>query len=227
VLKRPGRALVVLLLATACGSGTPRAVPHPSALPTAPARPSTAAAVSTIPTALDAHDLYAADRPGLLSAEASHALSLIYVPDDNDGTVHVIDPTTFKVVRVAQVGRLPQHVTPSYDLRTLWVDNDLGNSLTPIDPRTGRFGTPVPVADPYNLYFTADGTKAIVVAEHFNRLDFRDPHSFALIKSVQVPCRGVDHMDYTADGRFALASCEFSGQLLKVDLQQMAHVLRR
>jgi len=27
-------------------------------------------------------------------------------------------------------------VTPSWDLRTLWVTNDTGNSLTPLDPRT-------------------------------------------------------------------------------------------
>ena len=37
--------------------------------------------------------------------------------------------------------RCPQHVTPSYDLKTLYVLNDLGNSLTPIDPRTGAPGT--------------------------------------------------------------------------------------
>lgn len=227
MLKRPRRALVVLLLATACGSGTHRVATHASVSPTTLAPRSNAAAVSTIPAALDAHDLYAADRPGLLSAEASHALSLIYVPDDNDATVHVIDPTTFKVVRVAQVGRLPQHVTPSYDLRTLWVDNDLGNSLTPIDPRTGRFGTPVPVADPYNLYFTADGRHAVVVAERLRRLDFRDPHSMALQHSLHVPCSGVDHADFSADGTHALFSCEFSGQMVWVDMvhQRVDHTI--
>jgi YVTN family beta-propeller protein len=39
-----------------------------------------------------------------------------------------------------------------------------------------------------------------------------------LVKSVPVPCVGIDHMDYTADGKLALASCEFSGQLLVIDL---------
>jgi YVTN family beta-propeller protein len=117
------------------------------------------------------------------------------------------------------VGRLPQHVTPSWDLETLYVDNDRGNSLTPIDPRTGkRAGSDLPVTDPYNLYFTTDGTAAIVVAEARHRLDFRDPHTMALLTSVPVPCRGVDHMDFTTDGTLALASCEFSGQMLVVDL---------
>jgi YVTN family beta-propeller protein len=35
-----------------------------------------------------------------------------------------------------------------------------------------------------------------------------------------VPCAGVDHMDFTADGRFFLASCEFSAQMLVVDVRR-------
>lgn len=121
-------------------------------------------------------------------------------------------------MRVEKVGQLPQHVTPSYDLRTLWVDNDRGNTLTPIDPRTGRFGTPVPVTDPYNLYFTADGRYAVVVAERLRRLDFRDPHTMRLEHSLHVPCKGVDHADFSPDGTHALFSCEFSGEMLWVDM---------
>jgi DNA-binding beta-propeller fold protein YncE len=112
-------------------------------------------------------------------------------------------------------------VTPSWDLKTLWVTNDEGNSLTPIDPRTGRHGRPVPVADPYNLYFTADGRRAIVVAERLRRLDFRAPHSMRLEHSLRAPgCGGIDHMDFTADGRRALVSCEFSGRMIVVDLRR-------
>ena len=82
-------------------------------------------------------------------------------------------------------------------------------------------GTPIPVEDPYNLYFTPDGHYAIVVAERLQRLDFRDPRTMRLIKSVSVPsCRGVDHMDFSADGRYAFASCEFSGRMIEIDLER-------
>jgi YVTN family beta-propeller protein len=111
-------------------------------------------------------------------------------------------------------------VTPSYDLKTLYVLNDIGNSVTPIDPRTGLPGRPIPVDDPYNLYFTTDGRYAIVVAERLSRLDFRFPHTFRLHHSLRVPCRGVDHMDFSPDGRYVIATCEFSGQLIKVDVQR-------
>jgi DNA-binding beta-propeller fold protein YncE len=115
-------------------------------------------------------------------------------------------------------GQLPQHVTPGWDLRRLWVTNDLGDSLTPIDPSTGRHGTPVPVDDPYNLYFTPDGRYAIVVAERLQRLDFRDARSMRVHHQLAVPCPGIDHMDFTADGRFLLGSCEFGGRLVVVDV---------
>ena len=168
-------------------------------------------------------NVYAHAGANALSAEATHARSLVYVPNSESNTVDVIDPATYRVVDHFDVGALPQHVTPAWDLRTLYVDNDHGNSLTPLDPRTGkRKGPDIPVTDPYNLYFTSDGRYAIVVAEAFQRLDFRDPHTMALVKSVPVPCRGVDHMDFTADGALALASCEFSGQLVVVDLHALA-----
>jgi DNA-binding beta-propeller fold protein YncE len=108
---------------------------------------------------------------------------------------------------------------PAWDLKTLYVTNDTGNSLTAIDPRTGKPGRTIPVEDPYNMYFTPDGRYAIVVAERLRRLDFRDAHTFALHRSLPVPCAGVDHIDFSADETYLLASCEFSGQLVKVSLK--------
>jgi DNA-binding beta-propeller fold protein YncE len=76
----------------------------------------------------------------------------------------------------------------------------------------------VPVQDPYNLYFTPDGRFAIVVAERLQRLDFRDPHTMKLRHVLPVPCQGVNHMDFSLNGRYAVVSCEFSGILLQVDV---------
>ena len=163
-------------------------------------------------------DVYAHDMPGDMSPAVAGAPNRIYVPNSESDTVDVIDPRTYRVIDHFAVGGLPQHVVPSWDLKTLYVTNDTGNSLTPIDPRSGRPGTPIAVDDPYNLYFTPDGRFAIVVAERNARLDFRDPHTMELRHRLPVPCRGVDHMDFSADGTYLIASCEFSGQVVKVDL---------
>lgn len=141
----------------------------------------------------------------------------VYVPNSLSNTVTVLDPAKRRVLATFPVGKAPQHVVPSYDLRVLWVNNNGADSLTPIDPRSGRPGPPVAVADPYNLYFTPDGRFAVVVAERLQRLDFRDPHTFRLVASVAVPCRGPNHLDFSKDGAYFLLSCEFDGRLVKVD----------
>ncbi len=178
------------------------------------------AAVRQKQSASAAHSVYAFDGANRLTDAARFAKPLVYVPNSQSATVDVIDPHTFKVTEHFAVGLLPQHVVPSYDLKTLYVTNDVGNSLTAINPRTGKPGRTIPVDDPYNMYFTPDGRYAIVVAERLHHLDFRNPHTFALHHTLTVPCAGVDHMDFAADGRYLIASCEFSGQLIKVDVQQ-------
>ncbi|MFI4991055.1 MAG: hypothetical protein ACHQHO_09130 [Solirubrobacterales bacterium] len=173
-----------------------------------------------VPPPLGHSDVYAADRPGRFSPRVRGDRALVYVPNSESNTVDVISQKTFKVIDSFPVGALPQHVVPAWNLRTLYVTNDLGNSLTPIDPRTGRPGRPIPVTDPYNMYFTPNGRWAIVVAEARRELDFRDPRTMALHRALPTPqCRGVDHMDFTAGGRYALASCEFDGSLIVVDLR--------
>ena len=184
-------------------------------VPVAKAAHATARATAAVRSA----NVYAADGAGKFAPATRGALPRVYVPNSLSNTVDVIDPRTDKIVEHFAVGALPQHIVPSYDLKTLYVTNDNGNSLTPINPRTSKPGTPISVVDPYNMYFTPNGRYAIVVAERFHRLDFRNAHTFRLHRSVPVPCTGVDHMDFSADGSYLIASCEFSGQLVKVDVR--------
>src|SRR5437773_2949368 len=163
-------------------------------------------------------NIYAATGANELAPKAARALPMVYVPNSRGGTVTEIDPRTYQVVRTFPTGRVPQHVVPSYDLKTLWVANNSSNSLTPIDPLTGKEGKSVKVDDPYNMYFTPDGKYALVIAEARRRIDFRDPQNMTLEKSLRVNCKGLDHVEFTADNRYAIATCEFSGQLVKIDL---------
>ncbi len=167
-------------------------------------------------------DLYRHTRAGMLSAVVRDDPALVYVPLLGAGAVSVIDQRTLRVVDTYTTGSQPQHVVPSWDLKTLWVNNNSGNSLSPIDPRTGRLAGPnIAVTDPYNLYFSPDGTSALVMAERLHRIDFRDPHTFVLQHGLDVgtACAGVNHADFSAAGSYLIATCEFSGQLVKVDLR--------
>jgi DNA-binding beta-propeller fold protein YncE len=168
---------------------------------------------------------YAYTGAGMLSPAVAGAKQLVYVPNSLSNTVTVIDPHSFAVVRTFGSGGGAQHVTPSWDLKTLYVDVTDGSTLIPIDPRTGLPGQPIPVKDPYNLYFTPDGSRAIVVTEGYNSLDIRNPKSWKLLAQVPMPCSGPNHGDFTVDGRYFILSCEYSGQLLKVDLRTL-HVTK-
>ncbi|HTI47465.1 MAG TPA: hypothetical protein VMB76_12980 [Casimicrobiaceae bacterium] len=175
-----------------------------------------------MPPVVDAANLYSETTANKLSSAVAGALPRVYVPNVVSNDVYVIDPATHQVVDRFKVGLNPQHVVPSWDLQTLWVANNAENtrkgSLTPIDPKTGKPGKPVAVDDPYNMYFTPDGRSAIVVAEAFKRLDFRDPHTMALQSSLPTPdCGGINHADFSIDGRYAIFTCEFGKGLAKID----------
>ena len=176
-----------------------------------------------MPPVIDQSNLYSEAGVNRLSPAAEGALPRVYVPNLRSNDVYVIDPATFKVVDHYAVGSVPQHVVPSWDLQTLWVNNNgrrvANGSLTPIDPKTGKPGPAVAVADPYNMYFTPDGKSAIIVAERLRRLDFRDPRTLTLQQSVPTPdCKGVNHADFSIDGRYAIFTCEFNGRLAKIDI---------
>ncbi len=189
----------------------------------ATAAESAVATVPGMPPVIDAANLYSETTTDKMSAATAGALTRVYVPNLRSNDVYVIDPATFKVIDRFKVGINPQHIVPSWDLQTLWVTNNAegrtDGSLTPIDPKTGKPGKAIPVDDPYNMYFTPNGAHAIVVAEAYKRLDFRDPHTMALKSSIPTPkCPGINHADFSIDGKYAIFTCEFGGGLAKIDL---------
>ncbi len=234
-LTRPLRSFVPLRLAVSTaalwlGGATLGQAQNPAPASTARTASAAAAAAATpvvtvpgMPAVVDKNNLYSETVSGRISPATAGALERVYVPNRGANTVSVIDTATLKVVDTFKVGINPQHVVPSWDLKTLWVANNAegrtDGSLTPIDPKTGKPGKQVAVEDPYNMYWSPDGQFAIVVAEEFKRLDFRDPQSMALKFSIAVPsCAGINHADFSIDGKVAFFTCEFNGSLTKIDL---------
>jgi len=221
-----GVVIGALALALAgCGDRKPRAAVVRLPQLAAPTRGTTASLTRRppvtvyyhVPPLRNPHDVYAADTT--IAPVARHFRPLVYVPDTGSNDVYEIDPRTYRVVRRFNVGAVPQHIVPSYDLKTLWVNNDIGNSLTAIDPVTGKPGRTIGVDDPYNLYFTPDGRYAMVMAEQRRRIDFRDAQTMRLRHELSVPmCAGINHADFTANGRFMLVSCEFAPRMIVVDV---------
>lgn len=224
----------IALFAVACGGGgddsgqaanTTLPADGTTVAPTVPTTPAPKKieTIPGMPGVPDPSNLYSETKTDNFADATKGALTRIYVPNRADNTVSVIDPATMTVVDAFEVGLNPQHVVPSWDLKTLWVTNNAegtpDGTLTPIDPKTGKPGQSVVVDDPYNMYFTPDGKYAINVAEARKRLDFLDPHTMQVISSLDVPgCAGINHADFTIDGKFVLFTCEFGGAIAKIDV---------
>jgi YVTN family beta-propeller protein len=175
-------------------------------------------------------NVYAAAGVGMFAPAVLGLPPRVYVPDEATGTVIVIDPRTFKIVGRFWVGPKPEHVTPDWDLRRLFVELAGAGHLTIINPRTGRPAGSRSVPGPYNLYFSLDGRKAIVVLDSRlsgseyagpHQLYFYDRSSWRLLKALRIPWAGADHLDFSADGRYALLSTEYSGYVVKIDVAKM------
>lgn len=177
-----------------------------------------------MPAVVHRENIYSEAAAGDFSPVTKGALQRIYVPDVKGGDVYVVDPQSMRVIGRFPAGRHPQHVVPSYDLRTLWVAGSAAPGrgpgfVMPVDPTTGKPGDIVEVPDAYNLYFTPDGRSAVIVAEEDRRLDFRDPHTMKFQATVRTrECRGINHADFATDGSYAIFSCEFGGNLIKLDV---------
>jgi YVTN family beta-propeller protein len=176
------------------------------------------------PVLADDVGVYAYIGPGNLDPALAGLRPMVYVPNELGGSVTIIDATTFKVLKTIQVGSYPHHVTPGWDMRSLLVNNMKSSTLAVIDPWSNTKVGRVPVAAPYNLYFTPDGTTAIDIAEPLDRVVFYDRSTWVRLGRVAIPTRGPDHADFSADGSYFLISTEYGGWVYKVDVSQRAIV---
>ena len=128
--------------------------------------------------ATPARDVYAYDGANKLTGAARFAKPLIYVPNSQSDTVDVIDPQHLPDRRALRRRRpAPARrpgLGPAHALR-----HERPRQQPDADRPAHRqaAGAPIPVDDPYNMYFTPDGRYAIVVAERLHRLDFRNAHT--------------------------------------------------
>ena len=221
---RPAAALALALLLASCVTQTANESKTISPRPKASATPSAAPVAAQFADPLPGMppviggDVYSQTRANQLSPTVAGEPAYLYVPDSLGKTVTVISQHTRKIIRIIPTGFLSQHVVPSYDLRTLVTNSSAANELVLINPHTARKARTIGVPRPYNLYYTPDGKAAIVMVEQHNQIRFSDPKTFRKIADVAPKgCKGPNHADFSANGRYFIASCEFSGELVKID----------
>ena len=240
--RRGAAAALLAMILTGCQSVPPVAptsspvasqgsagpTPPPPSTPAPTGRPTAGpAASSPTPSAnLEGGVYWAA--VGKVSSALADIPPRVWVPNERGGRVIVIDPTTFEIVDRLEVGTYPEHVSPSWDGQLLYVNNMNSNSMSVIDPRLGTVTGEVSVPFPYNLYFTPDGTRAIVVQDMLrgapkdeNGIRFLTNPGFEELGFLPVPWAGADHLDFSADGKLLYLSCEYSARVAVVNVERM------
>ena len=235
------RTPVVLILAGAMIGACTTSAQSPEATPsvaapsgsTAPSASESAApsaseasspSVEPTPSGPPVGGIYAGPASGVLDARVADLPPRVYVPNETSNDIAVIDPETFEIVGRITAGAAPEHISPDWDFSKLYVSNMNGATLTVIDPVTQESSETMEVPFPYNTYFTPDGSKAIIVADYLgidmvadNGLYFYDRETWELIKFVQVPWPGVNHLDFSADGSYLMVTTESAGAVVKID----------
>jgi DNA-binding beta-propeller fold protein YncE len=179
--------------------------------------------IPRMPTVPDPSNLYSETRAGQFAPHVAGHAHRIYVPSRSSNLLLVLDPATGTVLESLRTPARPRFVAPSWDLKTLWIvaktEGRPDGSVIPLDPKTGKLGTPIPVESPHNLYWSADGRHAIIVARDLKRLDFRDANTMALEYSIPTPdCEGISHGEISISGRYAAFTCEMGAAVTKIDL---------
>ncbi len=218
-LARPLAAAVAVLSCAALPASAQTPTRAPATSP-----PPAVATVPGMPPVPNAANLYSETAADKMNPAVAGDLPRVYVPHIQSNDVYVIDPATFQVIEQVQGGPQPAArgavVGPAHAVgREQRGEHDQGQrDARRSEDRQGR-ASRSPVDDPYNMYFSPDGKSAIVVAEAMKRLDFRDPKTMAMQYSIDVPkCAGINHADFSIDGRYAIFTCEFSGTVAKIDL---------
>ena len=242
VIHRTLAVLCVAALLAACSTSQQTTSGAPSA--TAPASESVAPSPSEAPAESPVESVVPSTEPspsgpavgGIYAGPVSRVIDprvadlppRVYVPNETSNDVAIIDPVTLEVVGRITAGSAPEHISPDWDLSKLYVSNMNGATLTVIDPVTQESIETMDVPFPYNTYFTPDGSKAIIVADYLgndmiadNGLYFYDRETWELLKFVQVPWAGVNHLDFSPDGSYLMVTTETAGAVVKIDVDAM------
>ncbi len=164
----------------------------------------------------------------VLGTAAAQGARPIFVLNSQDANVSVIDAKHYTEIKRLPTGKEPHHLYLAPDEKTLIVANATGNSLTFVDPASGKLlRTVAGIVDPYHLRFSPDMKWFVTAA---NRLDHVDLYRwlgadaaepFKLVKRLPAP-KTPSHLSIDSRSTAVYVSLQDSDELLAIDLATQA-----
>lgn len=155
----------------------------------------------------------------LLALPAAGALKERVVQTNSAGdNVHVIDPTTNKVVGTIEGIEVPHGTVLSPDGTRIYVTEEATKTMDAVDAKTLKVIKKVPLSGrPNNLAVTKDGKKVYVgIAQGSGAVDVIDTAALTRIKSI--PVQGAIHNVFTTpDSKYAVSGSVVTGVITAID----------
>jgi YVTN family beta-propeller protein len=174
------------------------------------------------------------------SAPSSAENPRVYVSNEMDGTVSVVDPVERRVISTIQVGKRPRGIRVSPDGQSVFValsgspmaGPGVDESTLPpperqhdgigvIDVKSGRLtrvlkgGT-----DPEQFAISADGKRMFVANEDAGQVTVLDIGSGEVVRTIPVGGEP-EGVDRTPDGRFVYVTSEADNQVFVIDAERL------
>jgi YVTN family beta-propeller protein len=165
----------------------------------------------------------AASLPGLSPAlsPAWGGTALIYVTNSAGDSIHVIDPTTNKVVQEIKGVEAAHGIAPAPDGSRVYVSNEADSTLDVFDRESGALIKKVPLSNhPNNIAVTKNGDRILVgIARGPGAVDVIDAKTLTRTKSILVKGR-LHNIYVTPDGKHLITG-SIPGKLMTViDLER-------
>src|ERR1700722_8414079 len=142
----------------------------------------------------------------------------IYITNSAGDSIHVIDPSTNKVVQQIRGIEGAHGIAFSPDGARVYVSDEVDSTLDVFDRKTGKLIKKVALsAHPNNIAVAKDGRIVVGIARDPGALDIIDPATLTRTKSV--PVNGRLHNVYvTPDGKYAVTGSIRTGIVTVIDL---------
>src|ERR1700719_1057972 len=149
---------------------------------------------------------------------ASAGTVRVYVTNSAGDSIHVIDPSTNKVIQQIRGVEGAHGIAFSPDGSRVYVSDEVDSTLDVFDRKTGKLVKKVALsAHPNNIAVAKDGRIVVGIARDPGALDIIDPATLERTKSV--PVNGRLHNVYvTPDSKYAVTGSIRTGIVTVIDL---------
>src|ERR1700726_1949088 len=149
---------------------------------------------------------------------ASAGITRVYVTNSAGDSIHVIDPSTNKVIQQIRGVEGEHGIAFSPDGARAYVSDEVYSTLDVFDRKSGRLVKRVALsAHPNNIAVAKDGRIVVGIARDPGALDIVDPVSLTRTKSV--PVNGALHNVYvTPDSKYVVTGSIRTGIVTVIDL---------